>query len=452
MKNVLEVFCLLFLFSACGPQYENALVLETVHVLSMEDEEILKNQSVLIADGKIIRIGARGSFRFPADAEIVAGEFYIMPGLSEMHAHIPPERMGEEWVKMVLAMYVSQGITTIRGMLGEPSHLELREKAANHEIVSPRIFTSGPSFNANSVLDTEQAREMVREQKEADYDLLKLHPGLTLEQFDAIADEAALVGIEFSGHISHAVGLVRSLDGGMTTIDHLDRYMEFLSGDPADREDPPIIYFGYDLAFDADEALIEEAVQLTKEAGVWNVPTNTLMENVFNPELTAELMMEWPGMEFIPENMAMMWAGFVSNMRQSDDYDEEKVRRFLELRLKLTKALHDGGAKLLLGSDTPQIFNPPGFSMHRELKLLTDAGLTPFEALKTGTVNVAEYLGTQESEGKVKTGFRADLILLSQNPLENFPFEDTIEGVILHGNYMDKDSLNELLTSLNADE
>lgn len=452
MKNTLITFSLIFLLISCGPQYENALVLENVHVLSMEDDEILRNQSVLIADGNIIRIGDRGSFRFPADAEIVAGEFYIMPGLSEMHAHIPPERMGEEWVNTVLAMYVSQGITTIRGMLGEPSHLELREMVSKHDIVSPRIFTSGPSFNANSVSDAEQARVMVREQKEAGYDLLKLHPGLTVEQFNAIADEAALVGIEFSGHISHAVGLVRSLNGGMTTIDHLDRYMEFLSGDPADREDPPIIYFGYDLAFDADEALIEEAVRLTKEAGVWNVPTNTLMENVFNPELSAGEMMEWPGMKYIPENMADRWADFVTNLRQSDDYDTEKARRFLELRLTLTKALHDGGAKLLLGSDAPQIFNPPGFSIHRELELLTDAGLTPFDALKTGTVNVAEYLGKQDTEGKIKPGFRADLILLSQNPLEHFPFEDTIKGVVLHGNFMDKESLNELLSELKAGE
>lgn len=424
------------------------LVLKDVQVLTMDIDEISQNQTVIIRNGVIEWAGNTEDADIPDDAEVVEGDYYVMPGLAEMHAHIPPANQGEQMMKGALILYLSQGITTIRGMLGHPAHLELREQAAAGEIVSPRIFTSGPSFSGNSVESPDAGRQMVRDQAEAGYDLLKFHPGLTLEQFEAITDEANQVGIEFSGHISHAVGLERSLEAGKGSIDHLDRYMEFLAGDPEDREDPSIIYFGYDLAYDADEEKIEEAARMTREAGVWNVPTNTLLHNVFNPDLTTDVMREWPGMEFLPSETVNNWAEFVDNLRQGSDYDADKARRFLELRSKLILSLHEEGAGLMLGADAPQIFNPPGYSAHRELELLVDAGLTPYEALKTGNVNVAAYLGEEGESGKILPGHRADLILLSSNPLESIPFHDRIEGIISEGHYFSREDLDQMLDEI----
>lgn len=105
-------------------------------------------------------------------------------------------------------------------------------------------------------------------------------------------------------------------------------------------------------------------------------------------------------------------------------------------------------AGLLLGADTPQIFNPPGFSIHRELALLVEAGLTPYEAQKTGTVNVGTYLNEEDTTGKISEGFRADLVLLSSNPLETIPFRENIEGVIYQGNFLDREQLDNLLESI----
>lgn len=425
-------------------QDTSPLVLQNVHLLTMEHEHIEENQTVIISDGVIAWMGNSDEAEIPANARIVEGDYFVMPGLSEMHAHIPSPGQGEQAMKDALLLYLSQGITTIRGMLGNPAHLELREKAANGEIISPRIFTSGPSFSGNSVSGTEMARRKVRDQADAGYDLLKFHPGLTLDQFNAITDEANRIGIEFSGHVSHAVGLERSLEAGQGTIDHLDRYMEFLAGDPEDRDDPSIIYFGYDLAYDADPSRIPEAVEKTVEAGVWNVPTHTLLQNVFNPDLQPERMKNWPGMEYMPEETVTNWAGYVQDIRNSSDYDPEKARRFLEIRDQLLLALHDGGAGLMLGADAPQIFNPPGYSAHRELKLYVDAGLTPFEALKTGNVNVANYLG-EENSGIIAPGNRADLILLSSNPLESIPFGNNIKAVISNGEYFSGEELDNML-------
>lgn len=436
------------IFSACEPLESPDLVIQNVSILTMEDDQIKEGQTLFIENGSISWVGPTDEARYTGDALVVEGNYYVMPGLAEMHAHIPPESQGEQRMLDALTLYLSQGITTIRGMLGQQAHLDLREEAAAGEIISPRIFTSGPSFNGNSIVDLEQARQMVRIQAEAGYDLLKLHPGLTLEQFDAMVEVANEIGIEFSGHISQDVGLVRSLEAGQGTIDHLDRYMEFLAGSPVDRIDPPIIYFGYDLAYDADEERIEQAAIMTLEAGVWNVPTHTLLHNVFNPDLTTDVMREWPGMEYMPSATVEGWVNFVNNLRQQDDYDSDKAKRFLELRDLLTKSLHDAGAGLLLGADAPQIFNPPGYSVHRELELLVGAGLTPFEALKTGTVNVGEYLGEEDKVGKIDIGYRADLILLNANPLETIPFQSRIMGVISNGKYISRDELDEMLNEI----
>lgn len=459
------------------------VALRNVHVLSMSDNQIRTAQTVVMHEGVILWVG---DLRHDASAVSGAGTVlnfdepvWVMPGLAEIHAHIPPTPSSlntEEdiarlhWRDQTLAMYLINGVTTVRGMLGEPAHLELREQARAQQIVAPQIYTSGPSFNGNSVRNATRGIEMVREQHAAGYDLLKFHPGLTMETFEAVTREARSVGIEFSGHISHGVGLEVSLRSGKTTIDHLDRYMEFLSGDAAARPDPSIIYFGYDLAYKADENLIPDAVRMTIDAGVWNVPTNTLLENVFNPDLTLDVMAAYPGMDYVPENIVSGWTNFITILRNQHDYDPDQARRFLELRATLTRALHEGGARLLLGSDAPQIFNPPGFSLHRELALLVDYGLSPFDALATGTRYVGDYLaemghtGTEPLEitpdsfttrarqqaptGRVEAGFRADLIVLDRNPLTSIPFQEGIIGVASNGLYYDTEALRTLYDSL----
>lgn len=447
MKVLFSLLITMLTITGCdtGNGDTETIAIRDVSVLNMESDQILENQTIIVRNGVINRIGNTGDVEVPRGADVITGDFYIMPGLSEMHAHIPSARQGDEFMEAVLGMYLSQGITTIRGMLGEPSHLELRESAENGQIDSPRIFTSGPSFSGNTVSSPEEARQMVRDQKEAGYDLIKLHPGLTREVFDAIADEAGRVGIEFSGHISHDVGLERALEAGQTTIDHLDRYMEYLAGNPQDRTDPNIIFFGYDLTPEVDVSRIPDAVRRTVETGVWNVPTNTLLMNVFSPDYTTDDMLSWPGMEYVAESTREGWVEYVNNLRSGDSYDPDQALQFIEIRNMLTLELHRQGAGLLLGSDAPQIFNPPGYSVHRELALLVNAGLTPYEAIRTGTVHVGEYLGEENLTGMIAPGYRADLIFLSANPLESIPFENRIEGVMKEGKYYDRSDLDELL-------
>ena len=449
MKNIVLLLLIFLAGNFCIAQTSDVIVLENVNLLTMESEQVIPGQTVIVRGEYIEWTGNSQDAEIPPGATVIEGDFYVMPGLAEMHAHIPSSGQTQEQMEQTLALYLTQGITTVRGMLGAPVHLELRERAKSPDFFSPRILTSGPSFNGNSATDPQKTRQMVRDQAEAGYDLLKLHPGIDRENFNALADEANSLGIEFSGHISARVGLLHSLEAGQGTIDHTDRFMEFLAGvSPEDRVDPNIIYFGYDLTPQADRSKINEAARLTKEAGVWVVPTNTLLENVFNPKLTPAVMLEWPGMEFVRESTKAGWTNYVRNLRQSEDYDETQAREFLKIRKEITRALHNEGAGLLLGADAPQIFNPPGYSTHRELMLLVESGLSPYEALKTGTVNVGTYLDEEDKTGKIAPGFIADLILLRKNPLQSIPFHDAIEGVIYRGSYADRTQLNQILNEL----
>lgn len=427
---------------------DETLVFHKMNVLTMDDDSIHSKTSVVVEGDKIIWVGPSDLVEIPENAVVVEGDYYLMPGLAEMHAHIPSLSQGEHYTYDVLKMYLSQGITTIRGMLGEPLHLQLREQVETGEVIGPRIFTSGPSFSGGSVRDPELARQAVRDQFEAGYDLLKFHPGLTLEIFEAVTDEANKLGMEFSGHISYDIGLERTLKSGKKTIDHLDRYMEFIAPNAASRPDPSIIYFGYDLANDVDETRIDLAAHMTQEAGVWVVPTNTLMENVFNPDISIEEMRNYPGMDLMPQNVVAGWTNYLNIIRNQHDYDADKARQFLNVRALLTNALNQHNAGILLGADAPQIFNPPGYSAHREMDILVQYGLTPFEAIQTGTVNVGVYLGETDRTGMIAPGYRAEMILLTTNPLENIPFNHAIEGVVMRGVYYDRSTLDGYLAEI----
>jgi imidazolonepropionase-like amidohydrolase len=406
-----------------------------VTVVPMDRERRLPNQTVIVRGGRIETVGPAGRVHVPADATRIEGRGrFLMPGLAEMHAHVPPNPEATQWTEDVLFLYAANGITFARSMLGAPHHLELRAKAARGEIISPRIYTSGPSLNGNSVPSPEAGARMVREQKSAGYDTLKIHPGLDRVRYDAIAVAAREAGITWGGHVPEAVGLDRALAVGQATVDHLDGYVPLLLRDGARPDNPGL--FGANLADRVDEAKIPALARRTREAGVWNVPTDSLIHHVLLPTPSTDDMAARPEMQYVPREMLAQWRQARANFQSAPEYSAEKGRRFVAVRAKLIKALNDEGAGLLLGSDAPQWFNVPGFALHRELRYLVDAGLTPYQALATGTRNVARFLGTPDDFGTVARGRRADLLLLEADPLADIGNVQRRAGVMLGGRWL----------------
>ena len=447
---------LLLLISACekdepaaapaaeaAAQAGNAIAFVDVTVIPMDREGELGGHTVLVKDGRISAMGPVDEVHVPQDAEQIDGSGrYLMPGLAEMHAHIPGS--GERgWAENVLFLYVANGVTAIRGMAGSPLHLELREQTANGDLVGPTIYAAAPGISGNNAPTPEDAERAVRERADAGYDLLKVFE-MPVESYERMAQTAHEVGIPFAGHVPEAVGLVGALEAGQASIDHLDRYVEFLAPGYADMPGREAGFFGSGLVDIADTERIPEAIERTLAAGTWNVPTLSLVEHLASPE-PAEQMIRGPEMRYMPPSVLDDWVGAKAEFRARPDFQPEAAERLVEIRRQLTKALHDGGAPIALGSDAPQFFNVPGFSIHHEMAMMVAAGLSPYEVLVTGTRNPAAYFGTPEEFGTVAVGRRADLILLEANPLEDVGNVKRRAGVMARGRWLPEAEIGEQL-------
>jgi imidazolonepropionase-like amidohydrolase len=169
--------------------------------------------------------------------------------------------------------------------------------------------------------------------------------------------------------------------------------------------------------------------------------------NVFSSE-SGETLAQRQEVKYMPPQMVKNWVGQRNNQLQN--FDPAAIKRMVEIRKKILKGLYDGGAKIMLGSDSPQFFNVPGFALQREMQAMVDAGLTPYQVLETGTRNPAVYLKTIDETGTVEVGKRADLILVDANPLESVANVARRSGVMVNGKWLPAAELNKMLDEVAA--
>ena len=430
-----------------GPGPDTTVAFVDVTVIPMDRQQELPHQTVVVQGGRVSAIGPSRRVKAPAGSSRIDGRGkFLIPGLAEMHAHIPSGEQPDSIIERTLFLYLARGITTVRGMLGHPEHLELRTRATRGELLSPTIYTSGPSLNGNSVPTPEAAARMVTEQKAAGYDFLKIHPGIRSEVFDTLAATARRAGIRLAGHVPEEVGLQRALAAGYITIDHLDGYVEAMARTGASSPEESA-FFGLNLGERLDQARMPPLVRATKEAGVWNVPTQVLMENLA-PAVSLEVLQQRPEMRYVSRETQSKWAEVKRSLLEETGSTRESVAKTMDTRRKLIKALHQAGAGLLLGSDAPQIYNIPGFATLRELASLVGAGLTPYEALETGTRNIAAFFGTLPTTGTIEVGKQADLILLDANPLTDIRNTARQSGVMVRGKWLSKTEIDTRLATI----
>jgi len=414
-----------------SPVQADSTAFINVNVIPMSSEVVVAAQTVVVADGIIVAIGDVDKVPMPEEADVIDGtDRFLMPGLAEMHAHVPDA--GSDDLNRDFTLFVANGVTTVRGMLGRSSHLALRRQLIEGKQFGPRLFTSGPSLNGDSVTGPADGASKVRAQHAAGYDLIKIHPGLSSEEFLAVATTANELGMPFAGHVPIAIGVERALAENMATIDHLDGYLAALL---PTNTDPSGGYGGFFDVLLADQVIDERIADLagqTAAAGIWNVPTQSLFEHRVGEISVADLRNR-PEMQYMPRSTVDRWAHIKEQQLAERGFSAAIAARAIDIRRQLILALHRAGAGLLLGSDAPQVFNVPGYSLHHELGYLVAAGLTPFEALQTGTTAAAEFLGT--NTGVVAVGREADLILLDADPLGNINNSKRIHGVMLRGTW-----------------
>jgi len=435
----------LLLLASAGVAEVTAFV--NVNVVPMTSEKVVEQQTVIVASGHIVAIGPVDEVPIPEEAKVIEGtDRYLMPGLAEMHAHVPDSSSPN--IDRYFSLYVASGVTTIRGMLGQPSHLALREELLDGKVFGPRLYTSGPSLNGRSVNGARHARQMVEEQYAAGYDFIKVHPGLSSDEFEALAQTANTLEMPYAGHVPVAAGVSRALELNMATIDHLDGYFAALLPANSDGSGGYGGFFDVLLANELETDRIADVARETAQAGTWNVPTEVLVELRVDETPVAELRNR-PEMRYMPAATVQRWVNDKASVISANDFNPEVAAAAIEIRRRLILELHRAGAGLLLGADSPQVFNVPGFSIHRELDTLVSAGLTPYEALRTGTAAVAEFL--RSNTGIVAVGRAADLVLLDANPLIDIRNSRRIHGVMVRGTWYSASVLEKRLEPYLAD-
>ncbi len=443
----------LLAMAACGgggPEtvVEGDIAFVNANVLPMDAERVLEGQTVVVADGRIAAIGPSAEVGPAEGVEIIdAAGGYLLPGLAELHGHLPNPRMTDRDARNLMFLYIANGVTTVRGMQGHPSQFGLRERVASGAIVGPRLLLGSVSINGRDVSTPAEAEQLVREYQVAGYDLIKMLEGVSVETYDAAARTAAEVGIPLAGHVPDSVGLFHALASGQASIDHLDNYIEALVPDDELPDDVPAIVGLGGLLERVDESRLPEVVSATLEAGVWVVPTMVLWETgIFAARAAADVEAERPEVRYMPPETVERWRQAVAGSLARSEV--ETNRQIAELRRTILLALYEAGANIALGTDSPQTFSVPGFSAHRELRYYVELGMTPYDALVIGTRKPAEYFGAEEEFGTVAVGRSADLILLTADPLADIANTERRAGVMVRGRWFPEDEIQRRLEEI----
>lgn len=425
-----------------------------VSVIPMDRERVLANQTVVVRNGVIAEIGDAKKVKIPKDAVRVDGTGkYLIPGFVDMHTHLlSDDDLPDKYAEDELKIMVANGVTTCRFMIGTPEQLVLRARSARNEIIAPTIWSASPHLTGREqgndfVVNTpEEAREAVRKSKAAGYDFIKITTYIKAEVYEAAVDEAAKQNIRVVGHAdSRFVGVERAWKAKQQ-IEHLDGYMEMLLRDDAPMKGSVSDVYIYTLdnwkSLDyIDESKIAEVAKKTVASNPFVDPTQHFMKNTFGLARSEESIRAQPDFRFYPKRIQDRYIDFQKRTRLNQIPLETRAR-WVGYRDKMIKSIFDAGGKIMTGSDTAEFLWLYGFTIHRELKALKDAGLSHYAVLEAGTRNPHEYLGSISKSGTIEKGKAADLVLLNANPLENISATENRAGVVLRGKWFTQAEMN----------
>jgi hypothetical protein len=385
-----------------------------VNVVSMQDEAILSDQTVLIEDGVITKVGK--DISVSEEFYLIDGtNQYLMPGLADMHTHV--------YYQEDLIAYLANGVTTILNMGSPASILEFRTKTAARMLPGPTIYASafvdGTGNRGWLIRTPEEAVTDIAQIKSMGWDFIKVYNSLTKEVFISIKNEAAKHKLAIIGHGVREPGMDFIVSNGQVMIAHMEEFL----------------YTSF--ANSPDEPTINNVITTLREAGTYVTPNLSAYEAISkqwgNKNGLAQLMRN-EGNQYVSSKWKTFWEGidYTSNIGS--------IQSNYEFLGTLTKKFNEAGIPLLLGTDSPYIPGlPNGYSIHDDLRNMVQVGLSPYEALKAGTKApgefITKYVPESTSFGLVKEGYRADLILLTANPLDNVENIKKRTGVMSAGRW-----------------
>lgn len=409
------------------------IILEGATVIDGTGDLPKPNTTIVIGGSRIVYLSRSAAnnydLNFSAASNVInlTGR-YIIPGLFDMHAHVTnvlKDSYNQSESEYMLSMLLAYGVTTIRNPGGPTEEsVALKENVSEGKNVGPQIFTAGQLLNTpqipvpfveKQVITEQDIRQEVRNQVATGVNYVKLYVGLTPELVQAAINEAHSNGIKVIGHLY----LTSWTDAANLGVGD---YKTAVNGIDALTHGVPVSPF----------LLSKENQQKFLEAG----------GGPFNHFLWLDLV-DLNGPE-IKEMISALVNNNVSVDPTLDIYEamvkEEPQNQYLWPKvLQLTRMLYENGVTILSGTDIPNFDLVPGASLHHELELLVEAGITPLEVIKIATRNGAQALGIEDDVGTIEPGKQADMIVLSENPLEDISNTKKIEAVISDGRFVDRE-------------
>jgi tetratricopeptide (TPR) repeat protein len=474
MKMIFELLILLSLLVSCSGglpesnEEQKVLIFTHATIINTEGGAAKSGMTVVITGNRITDIKKSGKVHPSEEARVIdaTGKF-LLPGLWDMHAHW--------WDADYLPVFIANGVTGLRIMWGSPMHFKWREEIIAGTKLGPRLIIGSPIIDGPhplwpgsiSVSNENDAREVVRKFKTMGYDFIKTYQLLPSEAYYAIADESKKLGITFAGHIPAFISATEASDAGQICIEHLaSMSMGILSACSGKEEE---LIKEREKAFEGvsnqprtlsqlkayrnyanqvlntyDDEKASYLFTLFARNNTWQCPTLTCLKSyryMDDNNFTND-----PRMKYMPEAERESWE--LKNVpsvfsHTAEDWAVEKKN--YQKEMEIVGIMNRAGVKFIAGTDVANPYCFPGFSLHNELSLFVQAGLTPLEALQTATYNAAEFLGQLDSLGTVEAGKIADLVLLDANPLEDISNTRKISAVVVGGKYYPRASLDEML-------
>ena len=425
------------------------LAITHVHVVTMTAADVLDDHTVIVRGDRILAVAPSAAFgAMPAGVVVHDGKgAWLMPGLTDMHVHT--------FADADLTMFLAAGVTTVRNMFGSDHHVALRAKIAKGEVQGPTIVTAGPIIDGDppywpgsAVLkDPAAADALVAEQKQAGYDFLKPYSKLSKPAYEALVAAGAKYGMALEGHVPDAVGLRGVLAARQKSVEHLDGYLVALIPDkvkiPADRKGLMKLALAK-----GDDARLPELIAKTLEAGTWNCPTLVVLDRFGALDDVEALKRRVGWLPLVPPAVISNWEpqhDFRLKSFKAEDF--ARIREQNVRNAKILKALAEAGAPILVGTDTGNPFVVPGSSLHDEIELMVAAGVPRPRVMRAATADAAVFVGAPHEFGVVEAGARADLLLMSIDPMAG-PVPLIPDAVIARGAWLSHDELQHRLDAI----
>jgi imidazolonepropionase-like amidohydrolase len=471
---------LLVLVTACDSTETAArelLVFRNVNAIDAVNG--LRNRvTVVIRGNRITRVTTASELNLSKDAKTIdATGKYLIPGLWDAHVHLSYD---QEITPAMFQLFLVNGITSIRDTGGQLQLvLPWREKARQDSRNTPRVMLAGPlldgkpavydgSSRANPELGigagtAADAERLVDEFAAAGVDLIKAYEMLSPEAFQAVINRATSKGLQVTGHVPLSMDVISASNAGLRSMEHL-RNLEMSCSAHSEQlleiRRRLLKEGAHDLGSvlrsrihraqrmravnTQDEATREKVVKALAENGTWQIPTLTILT-----DQRFHARPHWPEtVQHLPESVRRRWT---ENAERSSSSPASSARAaFAQWAFDMIGHLSRAGVGMMAGTDCPIALLTPGYSLHEELRLFVQAGLTPLQALETATWKPAQYFCLEEELGTIAENMLADLILLDANPLEDIDNTRRIRAVVRDGKLHDRNGLDRMLQALEA--